>query len=380
MKRNIFLIACFFGGLLSANAQDIQFKGTAKRKYDGDKIIIYNGTGLHDSATIKNGKFSFTVPFSEPSLYLFYSQAELKAKGGYSPYGILVTQPGTVRVKADVANFSKTKVSGSSENDLYRSFSAKGSKAQQKIMDDLYSKYGKDFVNNRHPDTSDARYKQLLKDYYAMADENSKVQEQELKKFITENPGTFSAMFLLNGYATRMELPEVENLYASLPDTYKGTKSGKSVAAIIEARKITAIGKIAPDFTQADTLGNAVRLTDFRGKYVLVDFWASWCGPCRAENPNLLKTFGKYKDKNFTVLGVSLDQPGKKEAWLAAIHKDGLQWTQVSDLKFWDNEAAVLYGIKAIPSNLLLDPTGKIIAKDLRGEDLEKKLSELLGG
>lgn len=311
---------------------------------------------------------------------MFFSMAEMKAKGGYSPYAVMVTKPGTIRMKAEVEDFAKTRVRGSAENDIYRKFSAKGRKAQQEIMDQLYEKYGKDFVNNRNPDTSDAKYKELLKDYYQLSDANAKVQEEDLKIFIKEHPETFSAIFLLSGYATRMDLPEVESLYASLPDTYKDTRTGKSVASVIEARKITAIGKIAPDFTQADTSGNAVKLSDFRGKYVLVDFWASWCGPCRAENPNLLKTYTKFKDKNFTVLGVSLDQPGKKDAWLAAIHKDGLQWTQVSDLKFWDNDAAVLYGVKAIPSNFLLDPTGKIVAKDLRGEDLEKKLSELLGG
>ncbi|HTH31500.1 MAG TPA: TlpA disulfide reductase family protein [Lacibacter sp.] len=134
---------------------------------------------------------------------------------------------------------------------------------------------------------------------------------------------------------------------------------------------------MAPYFSQADTSGIAVKLSDFRGKYVLIDFWASWCGPCRAENPNLVKTFNTYKDKGFTVLGVSLDQPGKKDAWLGAIHKDQLTWTQVSDLKFWDNEAAVLYGIKGIPANLLLDKDGKIIAKDLRGADLDNKLAEV---
>jgi len=110
----------------------------------------------------------------------------------------------------------------------------------------------------------------------------------------------------------------------------------------------------------------------------LLDFWASWCGPCRAENPNVVKAFNNYKDKNFTVLSVSLDQPGKKQSWLDAIHKDGLTWTHVSDLKFWDNAVAKEYGIRAIPQNLLLDPTGKIIAKNVRGEELEKTLEEVI--
>jgi len=152
----------------------------------------------------------------------------------------------------------------------------------------------------------------------------------------------------------------------------------KNLYSYIQYNKVGAVGTAAVDFTQPDTTGTPVSLSSFHGKYVLVDFWASWCGPCRAENPNLVKTYNKYKDNGFAVLGVSLDQPGKKDSWLAAIHKDNLTWVQVSDLKFWDNEVAVLYGIKAIPSNLLLDPQGKIIAKDLRGEELDKKLAEIL--
>jgi peroxiredoxin len=374
------LIALLLFVNLASSAQDVKFEGTADKKFDGNQIIIYNRNGLHDSAIIKDGRFVFTVPFEEPGLFMFYSQLELKTKGGYSPYGILVTEPGTINLNADVNNFSDTKVSGSKENDLYTSFAEKSGKAQQKMMDVLEQKYGREFVMNRNPDTSGTQYKNLLQDYHKLSDSIQKDEIQNLKKFIKDNPGSFTSVFLLNNYATTLDLPELENLYGSIPSKYKDTKSGKSISSIINARKITAIGKIAPDFTQPDTSGKPVKLSDLRGKYVLVDFWASWCGPCRAENPNLVKTFDRYKDKGFTVLGISLDQPGKKDAWLAAIHKDNLTWTQVSDLKFWDNEVAVLYGVKAIPTNLLLDPEGKIIAKDLRGEDLSKKLSELFGG
>jgi len=131
------------------------------------------------------------------------------------------------------------------------------------------------------------------------------------------------------------------------------------------------------DFTQNDTLGVPVALHSLKGKYLLVDFWASWCGPCRAENPNLVNTFNKYKEKGFQVLGISLDRPGAKERWLQAIHDDRLAWTHVSDLQFWDNAVAKQYGIQAIPQNLLLDPNGKIIAKNLKGEDLDKKLASI---
>jgi peroxiredoxin len=130
------------------------------------------------------------------------------------------------------------------------------------------------------------------------------------------------------------------------------------------------------DFTQPDVNSKPVKLSDFKGKYILLDFWASWCGPCRAENPNVLKAYNTYKDKNFTVIGVSLDDSGEK--WRKAIEEDGMPWIQLSDLKGFRNEVASQYGIQAIPSTFLLNPEGVIIAKDLRGEALHKKLGELL--
>ena len=137
------------------------------------------------------------------------------------------------------------------------------------------------------------------------------------------------------------------------------------------------MGTDALDFTQNDISDKPVTLSSFKGKYVLVDFWASWCRPCRAENPNVVKIYNKFKSKNFTVLGVSLDQ--QKDAWLKAIEKDNLTWTHVSDLQQWNNAVAQLYRVQSIPQNFLIDPKGKIVAKDLRGEDLEKKLCEYLG-
>jgi len=169
---------------------------------------------------------------------------------------------------------------------------------------------------------------------------------------------------------------DLETEYKMLAPVAQQSTYGKLITQILADARIGAVGTNAIDFVQQDTANNAVRLSSFKGKYVLVDFWASWCGPCRRENPNVVNVYNKYKDKNFTILGVSLDQD--KASWLKAINDDKLTWTHVSDLKYWQNEVAQLYHIESIPQNMLISPDGKIIARNLRGEELEQKLKELI--
>ncbi|MEO6188755.1 MAG: TlpA disulfide reductase family protein [Ginsengibacter sp.] len=195
--------------------------------------------------------------------------------------------------------------------------------------------------------------------------------------FVKQNPGSYvSPLAIIRMYQMTENGKKAEELFKLLPSALRSGSLGQYANHLIEESKINPIGSVIQNFSQADTTGKEVNFTTYRGKYVLLDFWASWCRPCRMENPNVVAAYNKYRDKNFTVLGISLDQA--KAAWVNAIHVDGLTWGHVSDLKGWNNEVAALFHVRSIPQNLLIDPDGKIIAKNLRGDVLENKLEELL--
>lgn len=203
-----------------------------------------------------------------------------------------------------------------------------------------------------------------------------------LKKFFEANPNSYIALTALKQitpvHPNADEVTQALDQFKTLSPAVRNTILGKEFYKSLMDIKNLAVGTKAPDFTQNDTLGKPVSLMLFKGKYVLIDFWASWCGPCRAENPALVQVYNDFKDKNFTILGVSLDDKEGKAAWLNAIKMDNLAWTQVSDLKHWDNAVSKLYSIRAIPEKILIDPAGMIIARGMNAAELRKTLEKVL--
>ena len=210
-------------------------------------------------------------------------------------------------------------------------------------------------------------------------DSLSKTKRAILKKFTNENPGSYISLLALQEYAGSFpDLAVIEPMYKRLNPSVRSTMTGKEFYKFLLDKKNLNSGAPAPDFVQNDVKGRPVSLSSFRGRYVLLDFWASWCGPCRQESAALRKIYKEFKDRKFTILGISLDAADGKAFWLKAIKNDQLNWTQVSDLKHWDNQVAKLYSVRAIPESFLIDPNGIIIAKGLNHDELRKKLQALL--
>lgn len=205
------------------------------------------------------------------------------------------------------------------------------------------------------------------------------MKKDAYRKFIPEHWNSKIALYALREFSNEYFNPfEGERLFSELSAGVRTSKEGQAVMQWIERTKATAIGAIAPGFTQPDIKSKPVSLQSFRGKYVLVDFWASWCIPCRRENPYLVKAYKKYKKKGFEILSISLDDSTSRDDWMKAIKTDRMSWVHASDLKGWDNEASNLYLVESIPFNVLIDPEGRIVAKNLRGEELERKFAELV--
>ena len=377
--KSIFSFLLLAAFCIQTNAQEkFTIKGdVSKVKLPVAKVYLSyyaDGKSTTDSSDVVNGKYNFTGNLGDPLM------ASLRVKYQEDPNAKTIR---AVSYNRDIKQLflENAKISVVS-TDSFANAAIKGSKAhaefvgweamlkeENKVSGELNKQYNEFYKQKNQPgmDSLDAEFDKL-----------TAIKNVKNKKYLSENPASPIAMFIFRqfvGYDINAD--EAEPVFLSLSEKLRSGPAGKEMAEKIEIAKKTGVGRMAMDFTQNDTLGNPVSLSSFKGKYVLIDFWASWCGPCRQENPNVVKAFNNYNEKGFTVLGVSLDQPNAKDKWMKAIHDDNLTWTQVSDLKFWGNAVAVQYGIQAIPQNFLIDPQGKIIGKNLRGEALNKKLETL---
>jgi thiol-disulfide isomerase/thioredoxin len=317
--------------------------GTIEGLADGTILKMMNGsTGQEEkSAVIKAGKFSFAGKTSNPDFKII-------GINGEAPFITIFLDNSQVTVTAKAGALEAAMVKGSASHNDFIAFNIATAKYQ-----DLFAGKGNYDV--------------------AFLDEAGNT----IEKFVKSNPNSFiSPLAIYRHNQITGDFAKQEFMYNSLAANIKASPIGDFISKQVAQNIAAGYGKPIAGFSQADTSGKQISLESFKGQYVLIDFWASWCGPCRAENPNVVRTFEKYKNKNFTVLGISLDKD--KQKWIDAVAADGLNWTQLSDLNSWGNAVAVQFGIQSIPANYLLDPKGNLIGKNLRGSALEYKLMQVI--
>ena len=375
MKKLVLITLASLPAMAFAQTIKYSINGSVSSSYNAPAKVYLEyrlkSKTIKDSVTLKDGKFQFAGALDSADPINGFLVLNPKGTGpNTNDYKSVYLETGTITITSP-DSLNNAKVEGTKTNADNADYDA-----AMKPVNEAYEALEK----KQNAATPDQQKSDDFAKENDKAEKAIEAQENELnKKFIHDHADSYMSLNILDSYAYGADYVDIAPLFNNLAVSVKETEAGKKFAERLPRIKAVAMGATAPVFAEADTSGKMVSLSSFRGKYVLVDFWASWCGPCRHENPNVVKAFNHYKGQKFTILGVSLDRPGAKDKWLAAIHKDGLTWTHVSDLKFWDSKTAALYAVRGIPQNFLLDPNGKIIGKNLRGEDLENKLEEIFG-
>jgi len=359
MNKIVNKLVLGFAGILltfSVAAQSLQINGNLKNVADQTSVTLLDGMSNKEvaTATVVDGKFLLKTTTEYVGVFV------ISFKGIKTQIPLFVGND-MLTMEGDVLKPTEIEYNGSASQDLYKSI--------MKKLDPMMSAY---FGNlgavqaEKDPTKKEAINKQAALQSQAIINEYV-----TLSKTNNQSPVTTFFLFQFANIFPSIK-DSLTDYYALLQGDAKKGPFAQVIEKSMQSAGIGKIGSVLPAFTQNDVNGKPVSLASFRGKYVLVDFWASWCGPCRAENPNVVAAYNNFKDKKFTILSVSLDQD--KAKWLEAIKKDGLTWTHVSDLKYWNNEVAVQFGIQSIPASFLIDPNGVIIGKDLRGEELKAVL------
>lgn len=363
--RKLFVACAAIGIIMSSCNSSNQYKLTGK--LDGmteGKIYLSklqeNDLVKIDSTDLIEGAFSFSGKVDSPDLYY------IEIQGKRTPIQIFL-ENSKITVTASLENLNDAKIEGSANQTVYDSFVASQKEFQQK-QKALYEEYKKasEAQNQTAVDSIEAIYDQLDADKMTAS-----------KEFVKANPNSVAAGFIAyRSFSYQLEGNELEEVYNTLGENVKTSVYGVRIKEKIDVLKSVAVGQPAPDFTLETPEGTPFSLSSLKGKVVVIDFWASWCGPCRRENPHMVEMYNEVHNKGVEFLGVSLDKD--KENWLKAIEDDQLTWNHVSDLKYWNSEAAKLYGVNSIPATVLIDQNGTIVAKKLFGDELKAEIEKLI--